>query len=131
VIDDAGAATFRPSRITEQKIAIRQMTAEAINAWLIASLKALEIESGKWTTVPRKTALTRFGGIEAAATLKDTAKLHTIQTIVVCPEASNKPVFYEEHEAQSLLLPYREKGIKKNIESGRLPCVCNGRSIHA
>ncbi len=65
-------------RTTEKKIARTQMNIEAMKAWLIALVNANAIVGCKWPTVPRKTAFTSAGGIEAAATANATAKLQTI-----------------------------------------------------
>src|SRR5579883_717259 len=67
-------------RTTEQTAARMQMMAEAMKAWLMAAVKSLAMVVGRWPTVPRKTLLTRAGGIAAAATASARAKLHTMPT---------------------------------------------------
>ena len=68
-------------RTTEKKSAMTQMNIEAMKAWLIALVNASAIAGCRWPTVPRKTASTSTGGIEAAATANATAKLQTMPTL--------------------------------------------------
>ena len=70
-----------PPRTSEKKTAITQMIMEAMNACLMAFVNASAIAGCRWPTVPRKTASTNLGGMEAAAMANARAKLQTIPTL--------------------------------------------------